>query len=89
LATWATPQTMDHLPNSNLENRKKKGGCTNLKDQVSGLTPTGSPAETEKPGQLNPAHSRWLMGFPPEWDDCAGTAMLLCPKSRKRSLKHT
>ena len=72
LAGWATPNAMDHLPSSNLEARKKKGGCSNLKDQI-GTTSNSSPAPTEKRGSLNPAFVRWLMGFPTAWESSAPT----------------
>jgi hypothetical protein len=164
LASWATPNCMDHLPSGNLTERKTKGGCSNLKDQVplaswptpnvpnggrtvhhtegesttryykgkkvqvglesvaSWATPTandwkgsgptterkdgkdrtfdrldysteqglgpissGSPAQTESRGQLNPAFSLWLMGYPEEWLNSAPPATRSSRKSRQSS----
>lgn len=38
---------------------------------ASGQRQIGFCVPTGKGVQFDPAHSRWLMGFPPEWDDCA------------------
>jgi hypothetical protein len=48
-----------------------------------GPTLTGFPVATTAGGQLNPTHSRWLMGLPPAWDDCAATVTR--SSGRKRS----
>jgi hypothetical protein len=69
-AGWPTP--MAGSPAT--ENYNEAGdSCNSRKTRllVSGETPTGSSAPTEKRGQLNPGLSRWMQGLPPSWDMCA------------------
>lgn len=56
---------------------------------VSGEMLIGCSAEMESGGQLNPEHSRWLMGFPAVWGSCGATAMQSIRGRRKRSSKRS
>jgi len=96
LTSWATPALRDWRSNSaTQEHHNKRAAETRGKPlseqahQLSGPMPTGSGAEMENIGQLNPAHSRWLMGFPAEWDSCGATAMQSFRKSPRRLSKRT
>lgn len=82
LAGWPTPTARDgkggyqggrmrhgKLSTDTLDVTAQIAGPARLTD--SGDLLTGSFAEMESGGQLNPALSLWLMGFPPEWENYA------------------
>ena len=83
--------------------RKAQGHTVNLTDAVNFLRDVSGPvrlvdggnvligasAGMESSGQLRPGHSRWVMGYPIEWDYCGATAMQSCPKSQVSSSKRS
>lgn len=96
LAAYPTPLT---VPNSEKSRGQLSGSfrramevCSPQIDNAvritaSGQVLTGWDAGMDISGPLNPAHSRWLMGYPPVWDDCAVTAMPSSRNSRRSSSK--
>lgn len=91
LAHWPTPIKSDARGSAGAEPRKmaelpnlvKLTGPARL--TATGQIQIGSTAEMTNGGQLNPAHSRWLMGLPTEWDDCAAMVTLSSRRKRKHS----
>ena len=86
LATWATPRAEDSESSGM---RWSRGVADTLTAQasltVSGTTANGSGAPTEKQGQLDPDHSRWVMGYSAAHLSCAPTETPSFLKSRRTS----
>lgn len=80
-AAWATPTTESKGGSRGTPGSKAHPGWT-ITDQLHGTITGRSPAETAKLGSLNPALSRWLMGYPAAWDACAPVAFKWQRKAR-------
>ena len=95
LAGWSTASARDWKDTPGMSITREAGrsrlGQLPRRAQLaaSGETLMLSSAETKNCGQLNPAHSRWLMGLPPAWDACAPTATRLYRRARKPSSEPT
>ena len=79
-AGWVTPSVRDHkdTPGMAAESTNNDGTTRQRVDQlprqvyhlIPGVEPSGSNAETVKPGVLSPDLPRWLMGYPAAWLSC-------------------
>lgn len=84
VATWATPKASDC--SGERTTKTKGGGNLHLDSQArltSGRIASGSTAPITSGGQLNPEHSRWLMGFPKGWLNVEPLATRSSRSSRK------
>ena len=78
-ASWATPTASMKVRSAEfIKNRAPAANeipIVPIRVTASGQMLTGSDAGMENSGQLRPGHSRWLMGFPIDWDAAAIRAL--------------
>ena len=85
-APWTTPSTRDWKDSGGMKTEAEDGRTRldQLPRQAFGATQNGSTAATVKPGQLNPALARWLMGYPVEWCQAAIRTTRAMPTPRRK-----
>jgi hypothetical protein len=99
MANWASPSARDwkDTPGMSETGTNPDGTERTRLDQLplqasltaSGETQNGSTVATVNTGQLSPAFSLWLMGFPAEWASSGARGMLFVRSKRKSSSKVT
>ncbi len=85
LAGWPTATTRDWKDGGSVGTVPDAGLLGRVCWRAPGTTLSGSPAQTESPGQLAPEFVCWLMGYPAVWDAFAATVTPLCRKSARNS----
>lgn len=94
VAGWVTPSSRDwkDSPGMATTGTNPDGSTRSRVDQLprqaqlaSGPLTTLSPAPTARRGALNPAFSRWLMGYPVEWCQAALQAFRKLKQAGKRA----
>ena len=87
ISGWATSTSLakstDHYNEAG-----NSAGLVKIREQMldSGASlPSSDPTEKTNGGALNPEFVSWLMGFPPEWLNCAPSAMPSCRRSPRHS----
>lgn len=92
---WPTPTSLSFKESHQPGNSRSMNKMLALAEgtALTGPTPNGSSATTEKRGAPNPVFAFWLMGFPDEWTSGALAAMRSFrrrrPKSSQRSKKRS